>query len=126
GGNRVVVLRVHDAGVVEQYVQPAELSLGGGHHLLAVAGFRYIRPEVGSSAALLLDELHSFLGCLVVDIDGKHRRAFAREEQRGLAPDAAAGAGDQRNFVFESHMRSKYLLRSQSVTALSKAAASVR
>ena len=36
-----------------------------------------------------------------------------------LPPDAAAGAGDECDFVLESHILSKYRLRSQSVTALS-------
>ena len=61
-----------------------------------------------------------------IAIDGDDRRAFTREENRRLAADAAAGAGDEGYFVLESHMRSKYLFRSQSVTALSKAAASLR
>src|ERR1044071_5004100 len=113
GGDRVVVLRVHDAGVVEEDVQPAELALGRDHHPLAVLRLGYVSLEMKSSAALLLHELNRLLRGLLVDIDGEDIRAFAREEQRRLASDAAACAGDQRHFVFESHMRSKYLLRRQ-------------
>ena len=48
-----------------------------------------------------------------------HGCAFLGEKERRLPADAAARARDERNLVFESHILSKYLLRSQSVTARS-------
>ena len=76
-------------------------------------------------AARLLDQVHGLVAAGIVDVDHIHGRSLASEEQRRFAADAAACAGDERDFVFKSHMRSKYRLRSQSVTALSKAATSV-
>ena len=117
---------MHDAGVVEKDVELAEVLLGRVDHVLAIAGLRHIGSAVGGAAARLLHHRHGLVAARVVHIDDQHGCAFAREEQGGLPPDAAAGAGDERDFVFQPHMRSKYRLRSQSVTALSKAATSVR
>src|SRR5262245_43251015 len=110
---------MHDAGVVEEHVQAAELALGGGDHLLAIARLRHVRPAGRRLAALVSDLGYGVGGGLLVHVDREDRRAFLREEQRRLPADAASRARDERNLVFESHMRSKYLLRSQSVTALS-------
>ena len=74
----------------------------------------------------LVDQRGSVSRRLVIDVDHHDRRAFLGEKQRRLPADAAACARDQRNLVLESHILSKYRLCSQSVTAVSKAAASVR
>ena len=99
-----------DAGIVDDAVKPAEMI---GRRLDDLAGgdrFRH-RFEVGNrGAAALLDLLDHFLGggCArtgavsgnagIVDHD---LGAFGGAEQRDLAPDAAAGAGDDDDFVLQ-------------------------
>jgi hypothetical protein len=67
----------------------------------------------------VLDHRGGLCARFLVEIDDCDLRAFLGEQQRRLPADAAAAAGDEGYLVLESHMRSKYLLRSQSVTALS-------
>src|SRR5439155_12249042 len=106
----------------EEHVELAERLLRRRDHLLAIGCFRH----VGANMDCLVDQCGSVSRRLFIDVDHHDRRALLGEEQRRLPADAAARARDQRNLVFESHIRSKYRLCSQSVTAVSKAAASVR
>ena len=123
GRHRIVVLAVHDAGVVEQDVQRPELALGRARscarsprHARHRPGRQSRgRPRPGSrSAVCRADES--------IDIDGDDRRAFDAAQQRRLTSDPAAGAGNQRHLSLEpcavAQMRSKYRRRSQSVTAV--------
>ena len=134
-GGRAVAFRadVSKARDCQQMVAAAEREFGRLNVLFNNAGIMHAKDDdaIGTDESvwdLTLDVNAKgvFLGCLRVHVHGEDRRALPREEQRRLASDAAACARDERHFVLESHMRSKYLLRSQSVTALSNAAASVR
>jgi hypothetical protein len=91
---------MHDAGVVEEHVQPAEFALGGGDHLLAVARLRHVGAERDRPPARLAQHADGLGGGLLVEVYGEHARAFFREEQRRLPADSASRAGDQRDFVF--------------------------
>ena len=99
-----------NAGIVDDAVEPAEMIGRGLHDLAGGDRFRH-RLEVGDrGAAALLDLLDHFLGgCSartgavggaagIVDHD---LGAFGGAEQRDLAPDAAACAGDDDDLVLQ-------------------------
>ena len=99
-----------DAGIVDDAVDPAEMVDRRLDDLAGGDGFRD-RLEVGDGrAAALLDLLDHFLGgrgararavggdAEIVDDD---LGAFGGAEQRDLAADAAARAGDDDDFVLQ-------------------------
>jgi hypothetical protein len=90
---------VHDPGVIEEHVEPAELPLGEGDHGRAVGGPRDIGVDVGGPPARAPHQLDGLPPAFVVDVDGGDGRALAREEERRFAADAAARPGDQSDFV---------------------------
>src|SRR5687767_15355641 len=55
GGDGVVVLGMHDAGIVEQHVEPAERLFRRLHHLPAIGCFR----DVGTRSEEHTSELQS-------------------------------------------------------------------
>ena len=46
----------------------------------------------------------------VLDVDNKHRGAFASEQERRLPADAAAGAGDERGLPLQTHRLNLHFL----------------
>lgn len=99
-----------DAGIVDDAVEPAEVVGRGLHDLAGGNRFRH-RLEIGNSrSTALLDLLDHFLGrrgaraatvggaAGIVDHD---LGALSRAEQRDLAADAAARAGDDDDFILQ-------------------------
>ena len=99
-----------NAGIVDHAVEPAEMVGRRLHDLARGDRFRH-RLEVGDrSTAALLDLLDHFLGggCARTSAVGRDAGivdddlgAFGGAEQRDLAPDAAAGAGDDDDFILQ-------------------------
>ena len=100
-----------DAGIVDDAVEPAEMCRSRVLTILLAGIASATRLEVGDRrAAALLDLLDHFLGgrgarsgavggaAGIVDHD---LGAFGGAEQRDLAADAAAGAGDDDDFVLQ-------------------------
>ena len=99
-----------DAGIVDDAVEPAEMIGRRLHDLAGGDRFRH-RLEIGDrGAAALLDLLDHFLGGCGADagavggaagIVDDDLGAFGGAEQRDLAADAAACAGDDDDFVLQ-------------------------
>ena len=99
-------LRVLDAGVVEEAVEPAELALGGRDRALDVRGDRDVGAREFGRAALLLDLARDRLTLLLV-VREQHRGAVARERLRGGAADAGRSPRHDRDLAVEpSHVAS--------------------
>ena len=91
------------AGVVDQYVQPAEPVQGSLHHSLGSVGAGYVGGEGHNGA---LGGGPDFFGGLVehflpAGYDNDVSALFTHAEGGGLA-DAVAAAGDYRYFVLKS------------------------
>ena len=108
GVDGVIVIGVADAGVVEEDVELAVARFSGGDHRFAICGERHIRANISRGSAARDDLSDTGFAAGVVDIDDDHGRALRREALRGLVADAAAGAGDEGYFVFESHVESPF------------------
>jgi hypothetical protein len=100
---RVVVRGIHDARVVEEHVEFAERALGLVDHVRAVGVLGDIGPDELRAAACFLHALHGVVAGRLARVDDDDARAFGGEQERRLAADAAAGTGDQRDFVGEAH-----------------------
>jgi hypothetical protein len=92
-GPRVVLLEegtdVHDAGVVDQHVQPAEPSLGGGEE----RGERVAAGDV-EVAARAADLVARGGGKVAVEVADGHPRATPGQLAGGRQADAPCPAGD--------------------------------
>jgi hypothetical protein len=96
---------MHDAGIVEEYVQLAELLLGDGDHALTIRRIGDVRANVSGFSLLPLYHLCRLLAAFIVHIGHEYASALARKQQGSLATDAAGGACNQSNFILESHDR---------------------
>ena len=90
-----------DAGIGPDRVEPAVCGhrlVDEGHHVLFRTGIGHHGLR---GAAGLAHQLDGFLDAFGA-VDGDQFGAFLGEQQRGRAPDAAAGAGDDDGFAFEA------------------------
>ena len=125
--DRSVGVREHPR-VVEEHVQLAIRLLGLRDHRADVVAPGDIGVDEMGAASRLFDLRDGLFPGVVRDFGNDDARPFAREEQRGLAPDPASGARDQSDPVLQPHRQplSKKRARSQSVTVPSNFLCSVR
>ncbi len=103
GGLGVAVGREHDAGVVEQHVEPAEVLDGRvdhGPHLV-------LGGDVGGErlgpAARGGDLVGHRVGAVVVAVDAHDGGSLARHESGRVGPDATGRTGDDGHLPLELH-----------------------
>ena len=97
-GERVAAV---DAGIVDQDRHRPELRGNAFGDRDAVLAPGDIEREARGLAAGLADFLRGLLGRLGVDVDERDLRALAGVAGRDRAPDSGAGAGHDRDMVFE-------------------------
>ena len=102
---------MHDAGIVEDDVQPPELLFGSGDHGVTVARLRDVGRDRDAAAALECRDGIARRGDL--DVDRHDAGAVPREKERGLTADAAAGARDQCDLAFKAIRCSHGQIRSK-------------
>src|SRR5450755_3284618 len=98
GGEDGIIVGRHDARVVVEDVNAA----------IAFGALRIERSHAFGVAHVDFDERRlatrcsSPLACLATDIGHDHRSTLSGKEDRGLAPDTAAGPGDDRYLAIEA------------------------
>src|SRR5262249_56683071 len=104
-GERKALDRVHDldTGVADENIHA---PVGGDDFLhasfhLGLVG--YVHAHGHRLTTCLGDFLRDRSSCHLVQVGNCDLAAFAREGERDLFPDAACGAGDNRNLVFDAH-----------------------
>ncbi len=93
------VRRAADARDVAQHVEATERVDHIGDERLACAGVGDVDLAGLRRTAVINDVLGRVGRTLAVDVGTPDRGAFGREAQRGGAPDAAGGAGHERDLV---------------------------
>ncbi len=99
-GQRIFV----DAGVVDQDVESAKVGSGGLHHLLNVGAGGDTARHGNGLAAAVGHQFGRLIQRRLVHIRNDDARAFAGETERRRPANAPRPAGDECNFVLESHV----------------------
>ena len=100
GCDRVIVIGMRDASVVEHDIQLAVSILGCLDHGGAIGGFRDVGFDRDGAAARGVDERDDFFVGADVIVDGDDACALGGEQERGFSADAATGTSDEGYFVF--------------------------
>ena len=99
--HRIIVTGQHDAGVVEEDVEPAELGFCRRDHGLDFDGPGDVDPNPDRSPAGVEDLLHRCLVGIVGHISGDDRCALSCEPKSCRPANSATCTGDDRHFVLE-------------------------
>ena len=92
-----IVVRRHDAGVVVEHVDPAVAPCRLRVHALHARRVAHVGLVEEALAAFR----RRLLAGLATDVRDANLRALRREQDRGLAPDAARGARDDGDLAVE-------------------------
>jgi hypothetical protein len=85
---------VHNARVIEQDIQLAELRFSCAHHALGIRRFRHIGVNIRGTPARCRDLAHHCLPGGVVHIGYHNCRALTGPQQGSLAANPRTSAGD--------------------------------
>ena len=96
--------QLHDAGVVDEDVNPTEGGLGGVEHARYLGGIGDVGPVGDGAAAGLLDlGDDGFRGGGIAGVVHDDDEAITGQSAGGGGADAARGSGDDGDFVGRGH-----------------------
>jgi hypothetical protein len=82
------------AGVVDDYVQAAELADQALERGADIGSTRHVHLARERTPAVIGDQLRGLLGGLAGEVGRHHRGPLRREAECGLAPDSRTGPSD--------------------------------